>query len=126
MQFLGSRLFAIPFAVISSLIQIANLFVGNIVIFEASTGIAFQWGRLLQSRFFWVVIVLQVVYFFFCFIYNQHAAKTDDEVSKAIDKNIIKLYKVAGKRTIQCDFENANKTLLVIEEMEKRRNKDGK
>lgn len=65
MQFLGSRLFAIAFGVLSGLIQIANLFVGNIVIYETTTGIEFQWGRLLQSRFFWAVILLQVLYFFF-------------------------------------------------------------
>ena len=109
MQFLGSRLFAIAFGVLSGLIQIANLFVGNIVIYETTTGIEFQWGRLLQSRFFWAVILLQVLYFFFRYAYNQHADKTDDEISRAIDRSIIKLYKIAGKRTIQRDFEDAKK-----------------
>ena len=126
MQFLGSRLFAIAFGVLSGLIQIANLFVGNIVIYETTTGIEFQWGRLLQSRFFWAVILLQVLYFFFCYAYNQHADKTDDEISRAIDRSIIKLYKIAGKRTIQRDFEEAKKTLSVIDEMKNRRDKNGK
>ena len=125
MQVLGNGRFTNVLTVIAGLIGIANLFLGNIVVYETTSGLKFQWVKLLKNWLFWLIIVACVLYRIISRVYQQHADLTDDEVSKAIDKNIVKLYRVAGKRTIQREFENANKTLLIIDEMNKRRNKSG-
>ena len=58
-----SRTGKITAIIIDIVVNIANLFLGNILVCEATADSMFDWEKLLHSYLFWAVIVTNIIYF---------------------------------------------------------------
>ena len=56
MGWIGSKLICFFMELLCFVIQTANLFLANIVIYEASTGVSFDFGALLNNYIFWMLV----------------------------------------------------------------------
>lgn len=121
MQRVFSKLIAILVGVGGVFVQVANLFLGNIIVFNATNETVFDWKRLLQSKLFWGMSFAEVVYYIILWDYNQKANEADDKVNTAITKNQVKLMNLRTKRIRQNRFEDAEKITKQLAEIEKER-----
>ena len=121
MQMIWSKIAVLFIWALGTVIQIANIFVGNIIIYETTEKISFDWEKLIHSRLFWGVVIVEVSHSLLSFLINRTARKNDDQVECAIDKNVVKLYNTAGKFGRKKDFESAEKVLDIIDKLEERR-----
>lgn len=125
MKIIFGKITRIIVGVISLLIEVSNLFLGNIIIYEATEGITFDWLQLLKSPMFWVIIIVNVIYQTLPLIIKQRENKTDNEIEKAISKSSVKLIGIVVESAKKGNFEVANKTLEIFDKVQERIDKDG-
>lgn len=106
--------------VLSGIIQIANLFLGNIVVNEAS-GTAFSWMALLHNHLFWGIIILNVIYFSSAYASNQKEQKVDEAITEITEKFLSEMYDFVAEEMKQGKYESSNKVLKVLWKIQKRR-----
>lgn len=122
MNWFKSKLNIIVVSILEIILQFANLFIGNILVFEATNdGATFDFKRLLQNKLFWWFLIGYIIFWIIIHILKSVDEKGDLCVEDAIAKNEIKLYNVVTKQTTRKNFEDADKTLKIIDEMKKRR-----
>lgn len=109
--------------VISGIVQVANLFVGNIIVYETTEGIKFNWMQLLRSKLFWIVLILTVAYYAIAYAIKQHSDEVDSKLEEAISDNSIKLLNLATENAEKGDFESSEKAIKILDKIQKRRQK---
>lgn len=123
MHVIWSKAAVIFFTLLGAVIQIANLFVGNIIVYEATEKVKFDWEKLLHSKLFWFVVIVQLSYYLLSFLLSRVAKANDNRAVRAIERNIVKLINTAEKMARKKDFENAEKTLDILDKLVERRKK---
>ena len=123
MHVFWSKAAVILSAIFGAIIQIANLFLGNIIIFETTENVRFDWNKLFHSKLFWGVVIVLFAYYVICYLLSKAAKENDSKAERAIEDNVVKLYNTAGKLGRKKDFENAEKVLNIIDKFEERRKK---
>lgn len=113
----------IGFGVLSALVSVANIFVGNILVYEITTGVSFDWMKLLKSRFFWTVLVISVIYYVAATIYDEKAHNIDEKLEKAISDSSIKFLDIATNTAERGDFESSKKAIKMLDKLQKKRRK---
>lgn len=113
-----SRIIAIVFAV---LLEIANMFIGNIIQF--SDGFSFDWNKLLHSPFFWIVIIISVVYHSIPFVTRQDEKETDEALDKAFSQTEVSILKSIPTVFREKDFESLDKAIDVLDDLQNRRDR---
>ena len=108
---------------LSVIVQVANLFLGNIIVFEATEGVLFDWMSLLKSKLFWGVLIFNVIYYTLPFVLKQQNERIDEELEKAISEKSVELINFVAESVKQKDFESSNKTIKVLDKFQKRRRK---
>ena len=108
-------------ASVSLLVEIANLFLSNIVIYEATEGVRFDAFLLLKNPLFWIVLIINVAYFIISHILKQVEEETDKKVEKAIADNSIQIIKSVTKNVKKNNYESADKALKILDELQRRR-----
>ena len=94
MRFFRNILLCIILELFVTAIQIANMFLSNVAIYEATTGVTFDFSLLLKNVFFWIVLILQLAYAVFCMIikiFSQNA----DSVTAMIETEKVSFSQVA-------------------------------
>lgn len=107
--------------ILSVIVQVANLFLGNIIVFEATEGITFNWVGLLHSKLFWGVLIFLVIYYSIPLILKQQDRIVDEQLEQAISNNSVELIKIATESAKEKDFESSKKALKVLDRLQKRR-----
>ena len=108
-------------AIFSPLIQVANLFIGNIIVYEATTGIRFIWINLLKNLLFWIVLGVTVAYYVIALFIKQREHEVDEDLEKAISQSSVQLIDIATQRIRDGDFESSKKILKSLDWIQKRR-----
>lgn len=107
--------------VVSALIQVANLFLGNIIVFETTEGVKFNWIGLLRSKLFWVVLIAMVIYYLIPFAIKQQEITVDERLEEAISDSSIKLISFATESAQKKDFESSKSAIKILDKIQKRR-----
>lgn len=123
MEILFNKATRVAVTVISVLIEVANLFLGNIIVYEVTEGVSFDWMGLLKNRLFWGVLILAVIYHFIPFIIKRSDSDVNERVEKAIADSSIKLIKDATKSAHNGNYESAEKLLSFFDKIRIRRGK---
>ena len=120
MQFLFSKVSRIIAGIISGIIQVSNMFLGNIIIYESTEKIKFDWYALLSNRLFWIVVIVTVIYYSIPLIIKQNEAVKDEALDKAISDSLVKIVDLVAKNAKQGNYESCDKLLNVLDKLKKR------
>lgn len=93
----------------------------NIVVYEVSTGLHFDFSRLLSAKLFWIIVALQLVYFIAYYVINRFSDETDKRIDDAYISGEIILIKKAVDYSERGDFSSARKTMRIVDKFRKRR-----
>ncbi|MBR5677480.1 MAG: hypothetical protein IKX20_05020 [Paludibacteraceae bacterium] len=107
----------------SVVVSIANLFLANIIIFEATSEIQFNWERLLHSPLFWGIIIFNIMYRSAALASKQKEAVVDERVETAISTSSVDLITLATDAVKKGDYDSCNKVLKALKQIQKRRPK---
>ena len=111
----------IVFGVLTALIQVANLFLGNIIVYEVSESTKFDWMKLLKSKLFWFVFIAMAIYYLISYFVNQTAHKADGGLEEEIDRSSIKLLNIATDNAERGDFESSERTIKILNKIRRKR-----
>lgn len=107
--------------IISATIQVANLFIGNIIIYETTEGVKFDWMALVKNKLFWIVSIFIMIYYLIPVIARQHVNIVDERLEQAISDNSIELINFATESVKNGDFESSKKAIKMLDKIQKRR-----
>jgi hypothetical protein len=103
------------------------MFLSNVAIYEATTGVTFDFSLLLKNVFFWIVLILQLAYAVFCMIIRIFSQNADDEALKSIndtlDQMAADLADEFQNRIKSGDFVSTKKILNHLKKIKKERRK---
>lgn len=127
MRFFRNILLCVILEVFATAIQIANMFLSNVAIYEATTGLNFEFSLLLKNVFFWIVLLLQFAYALFCWIIKILSSNADEEALKSVNGSLDKiasdLETEFNNRIKNGDFWGANRALKLFKKVKKERRK---
>lgn len=123
MNFVWSRVSSIFVAIFSILFQVANAFFGNIIVYEATEGVSFNWYALLHNGLFWSSLAMTILYYAANFCVHERTEKDDERLEEAISNNSIKLLDAATALYTTNDFENGDKVLKALDKIQRRSKK---
>lgn len=113
-----SKIFA---GVLSAIVQVANLFIGNIIVYESTEKVRFDWMMLLKSWLFWLVLICTVIYYAIAQAVKQESEKIDEAVEKAISDSSTEIIKIVTKNAQSGNFESCKEAIKLFDKMQKRR-----
>lgn len=102
-------------------LQFANAFLANIIIYETTTGLLFQWNLLLKNILFWVFSLLQIAHLIFISVVNEKTKAVDKKLEQAISDGKISLVGQAVDYSKNGDFEKAHKVIKLLHKLERER-----
>ena len=127
MRFFRNILLYIVLEVFVSVVQIANMFLSNIAIYEATTGLKFDFSLLFENLFFWIVLILQLAYTGFCIIIKVLSKSADADAVKAINDTLDQMAAISAdeykNRLRSGDFVGTTKILKRLKKIKKERRK---
>ena len=121
MKYVFSTATKILIAVISIITQLANMFWSNIIIYEITEGLRFDWNLLVKNLGFWIILGINLLYYTSALAIKQKTKSVDEAVEEAISRNSVKLINSIAKSVQSGDFESCKKTLKVLDQIQKRR-----
>ena len=121
MKYVFSTATKILIAVISIITQLANMFWSNIIIYEITEGLRFDWNLLVKNLGFWIILGINLLYYTSALAIKQKTKSVDEAVEEAISRNSVKLINSIAKSAQSGDFESCKKTLKVLDQIQKRR-----
>ena len=123
MRWFFRPLACIAFHTLGIAINILNSFAQDIIIYEATEGISFDWNLLFSNKFFWFLFFIQVVYGIASAYANYKNNESDRQVAKAIDNCKINLIDQVSDFTKVKDFDSAKEVLEILDKIDERGNK---
>ena len=121
MKYVFSTATKILIAVISIITQLVNMFWSNIIIYEITEGLRFDWNLLVKNLGFWIILGINLLYYTSALAIKQKTKSVDEAVEEAISRNSVKLINSIAKSAQSGDFESCKKTLKVLDQIQKRR-----
>lgn len=112
----------IAVAILDLILNIANLFLGNIVIYETTTKIKFDWMALLHSYVFWGIVILHILYEALACALKYKAHKVDEKVIAALDNSIIDLIGFENEVIKKGDCDSLKRVQKALKKIYRRRN----
>lgn len=121
--FFKNKLIVIFSQIFLFVVDTANLFLSNIVIYEVTNRVSFNFKAMLTNKLFWILIVLHILHIIVTISVNLKYSASDKIVEKAIADQQIKILSQVTQHTENGRFENANKTIKIYDKLSKRRRK---
>lgn len=123
MRWLFNAAICILIELLGIVINIANAFLTNIVIYEATSGFSFDWSLLISNRIFWITLVIQLAYGIITICVHIKNKNSDGRLVEAIEDKEIELLSQVVVYSEKGDFDSANKVIKILDKFEKRRKK---
>ena len=123
MRYIFGTITKILVAVFSIIFQVANMFLANIIIYEVTEGIKFNWNLLFTNKLFWIVIVLTFIYYAIPLIIKQKSDSVDEALEEAISEGSVSLVHSIAESAQNGDFESSRKMIKILDQIQKRRRK---
>ena len=111
MKYVFSTATKILIAVISIITQLANMFWSNIIIYEITEGLRFDWNLLVKNLGFWIILGINLLYYTSALAIKQKTKSVDEAVEEAISRNSVKLINSIAKSAQSGDFESCKNRL---------------
>ena len=121
MRWFFSKIICILIEILGIVINVANAFLTNIAVYEVTSGLSFDWGKLLTNKLFWIVFVSQIAYGIAAFCVNAKNKSSDERLKKAIEDEEIVLVGEIGNKVKEGDFVSVNKIIKVLDKLQRRR-----
>lgn len=121
MKFFASKLICFLIQIVCFAIHLANFFLTDIMMYEITEGVSFDYPKLFKSPIFWIIIIFQLIDVLFCACLNILSNDTDSTLEKAYSTNCKKLLTQATAQAKKKDYYSAKKTLEIFDELETRR-----
>lgn len=122
MRLRGNKILCITIEIIASAIQVVNAFFSDIAMYEATTGVSFDFNALISNVFFWIVLAGQIVFpFLFKLIVSHINKQSDSIVEKAYSDLNADLVRQIGELTKRGDYVSIKQVLKILNKIEKRR-----
>ena len=121
MSYIFGKITKILVAAFFIILQVANMFIANIIIYEVTEGIKFSWNLLLTNKLFWIFIVLAFIYYTIPLIIKQKNDSVDEALEKAFSKGSVSLVHSITKSAQNGDFESSRKMIKILDQIQKRR-----
>lgn len=118
MNIFANKLLCAFFQLICFVIHIANLFMTDILMYEISTGVAFDYTQLLHNRIFWIILIAQLSDVFACVALNCLVKTNDKVVEQAYANGKKKLIDAAVGHAKKGNYYSAEKTIEFLEKLE--------
>lgn len=103
--------------VLGFLAHTANIFLGNIAVFEASTGHKFNFMALLHNPYFWIILAIQILSVFLSFIKHEKQ-KRSQEADSTLEQYVELYFKnfadQASDYSKAGDFVSAKQAIEVL------------
>lgn len=130
MRLLGNIILCI---VVELIIFVANLVLGDIIVYEVTEGVRFDWSALGQNTTFWIVVAFQLVYLIVCLLVRTKDSKADEVIKNALETDyslVEQAYEQGMSDLISQavafakvkDFKSAGKTMRLLGEVTKSQN----
>ncbi len=110
-------------AVLSIMIQIANMFMANIIVYEVTEGVQFNCELLLKNKGFWTVTIITFVYYAIPFIIKQKNDSVDEALEEAFSNGSVALVNSITESAQNGDFESSRQMMKILDQIQKRRRK---
>lgn len=121
MRWFFNKIVCILIEILGIVINAANAFLTNIAVYEVTSGLSFDWGKLLANKLFWIVFISQIAYGITAFCVNAKSKSSDERLKQAIEDEEIVLVGEIGNKIKEGDFDSVNKIIKVLDKLQKRR-----
>ena len=101
----------------------ANLILSDILMYEVTEGISFDYQAMLHNQWFWILLLIHFSHVMLMIIVKHKNSMNDHRVETAIEDQQVSLLKQIPKRSKKGEYEEAVQVLMLIDELEKRRHK---
>ena len=99
-----------------------NLFLSDILMFETTEKVSFDFNAMLHNKWFWVLLVLHFVHIILTAFIKCRTSVYDQRVQDAISDQQIELLKKAVEDAKEGKFKKSIKLIKVYDKLTKRRN----
>lgn len=123
MLFFQNKLLVILAHLLLFLMDFANMFLTDIMIYEVTEGVSFDYNAMLHNVIFWVLLVLHLLHIIVTIFVNKKNDTNDEAVKEAIAREQIKLLSQTTLQTKKGNFEEADNVLKIYDKLAKRRNR---
>ena len=123
MIYIFGKMAKILVATFSFLVQVANMFLANIIVYEATEGIKFNVNMLFTNKLFWITIAFNLVYYAIPLIIKQKSDSVDEALEEAISQGSVSLVHSITQSAQNGDFESSKKMMKILDQIQKRRRK---
>ena len=123
MRWLFNTAICILIELLGIVINIANAFLTDIVIYETTSGLSFDCSLLLSNPIFWLILVTQLSYGIATTSFHIKNKNSDKRLARAIEDKEIALLSQVVVYSKKGDFDSANKVIKILDKFEERRNK---
>ena len=121
MRYIFGTITKIFVAAFSIIFQVANMFLANIIVYEATEGIKFNWNLLFTNKLFWIAIACTLIYYAIPLIIKQKSDSVDEALEKAISRGSVSLVHSITESAQNGDFESSKKMIKILDQIQKRR-----
>lgn len=118
MNTLANKALCFIFQIICFVIHIANLFMTDILMYEATTGLSFDSDLMLRNIWFWVILIMQMIDVCVCAALNHFSKSTDKVVEQAYAKGTKRLIDVTVNHVENGDYYSAEKSIEFLQRLE--------
>ena len=124
MNLLASKLACVLFQIFCFVSHTANIFLADILMYEVTEKVSFDYIRLFKNPLFWIIIILQLLDAFACIVLNNNAHKDDKIVEKAYANGKKDLIGVTVDYVKSGDFYRAEKSIEILDKLEDQQKKE--
>ena len=104
------------------IIDWGNLFLSDIIMFETTEKVSFDFKAMLHNKWFWVLLVLHFVHIILTTFIKGRASVYDQRVQDAISDQQIELLKNVVEDAKEGKFKKSKELIKVYDKLAKRRN----
>ena len=103
-------------------IDFANLFLSDILMFEATEKVSFDYKAMLHNKLFWVLLASHLVHIILTTFIKCKSSANDQRIQDAISDQQIELIKKAAEDAKSGKFKKAKELIKMYDKLAKRRN----
>jgi len=104
------------------ILDFVNLFLSDILLFETTEKVSFDYNAMLHNKWFWVLLVLHFVHIILTTFIKCRTSVYDQRVKDAISDQQIELLKKAVEDAKEGKFKKAKELIKIYDKLAKRRN----
>lgn len=104
------------------IIDFGNLFLSNIIMFETTEKVSFDYRAMLHNKWFWILLVLHFVHIILTTFIKCRSSVYDQRVQEAISDQQIELLRNAVEDAKKGKFKKSKELIKIYDKLTKRRN----